>query len=178
MSQSSYRVKKLQDAPEGLKFEGFDCGDKLLNKVARQLTAKEGRNELKAIVLIDTGDNNRYIGYATLQSHHLSKDEFNGSHGQYGNNVAVQLIQYIAVDEKHQKSGFGRLLLQTILKTVLAISELTGVEGVILKSHPRAIDFYLSLGFSPLSIETIPTPEGELDLTLMHMNLAEIRDAL
>lgn len=174
MSQSNFKLKKLENAPDGDKFKGFNCGNDFLNKVTKTLVTKDGLDEFKPFVLVDTAVNNRYIGYITLQSHSIDKQEFKGQFSSYGNNVPVQLIQFIAVDKKYQKQGHGELLLQTVFKSAVAISKVTGTTGVVLESHPDAVEFYTRMGFTTLKVEH----KHGLDLSFMWISIADIRYAM
>lgn len=63
----------------------------------------------------------------------------------------------LAVDERAQGSGVGRLLLQAVVVLARRLAEEVGCVGLIVDSKPEAVPFYATLGFVRLE-----TRAGEL----------------
>jgi GNAT superfamily N-acetyltransferase len=58
----------------------------------------------------------------------------------------------LAVDERFQGHGIGRLLLRAMLELALEMRNRIGCIGVIVDAKPDAVPFYLSLGFKPVDL--------------------------
>lgn len=64
-----------------------------------------------------------------------------------GRPVPVVILARLAVDERHQKKGVGRSLLQDALLRCAAVAESVGVRAVIAHASEEANDFYDRFGF-------------------------------
>lgn len=60
---------------------------------------------------------------------------------------AIVNLSYFAIDSKHQRKGYGSLLMQEVFNSVIVISYYTGVELLYLESVDDSVEFYESLGF-------------------------------
>ena len=65
----------------------------------------------------------------------------------HGSPVPVAVLARLAVDERHQKKGVGRSLLQNALLRCAAVAEIIGVRAVIAHATEEANDFYDQFGF-------------------------------
>lgn len=60
---------------------------------------------------------------------------------------AIVNLFYFAIDSKHQRKGYGNLLMQEVFNSVIVIFYYTGVELLYLESVDDSVEFYESLGF-------------------------------
>jgi GNAT superfamily N-acetyltransferase len=66
--------------------------------------------------------------------------------------LPILRIARLAVDERFQGHGIGRLLLRSMLELALEMRDRFGCIGVIVDAKPDAIPFYSSLGFTRLNL--------------------------
>lgn len=66
--------------------------------------------------------------------------------------LPVLRIARLAVDERFQGHGIGRLLLRSMLELALEMRDRIGCIGVVVDAKPDAVPFYSSLGFTAISL--------------------------
>jgi GNAT superfamily N-acetyltransferase len=69
----------------------------------------------------------------------------------------VLRLARLAVDERYQGLGTGRLLLRAMLELALELRDRVGCSGVVVDAKPESVPFYTSLGF-----RTLETVSGSL----------------
>ncbi len=66
--------------------------------------------------------------------------------------LPILRLARLAVDERFQGHGIGRLLLRAMLALALEMRDRVGSIGVSVDANPDAITFYSSLGFNPIDL--------------------------
>ena len=66
--------------------------------------------------------------------------------------LPVLRLARLAVDERFQGHGVGRLLLRAMLELALEMRDRIGCIGVVVDAKPDAVAFYSSLGFEPIEL--------------------------
>lgn len=66
--------------------------------------------------------------------------------------LPILRLARLAVDERFQGHGIGRLLLRAMLGLALEMRERVGCIGVVVDAKPDAVTFYSSLGFKPIDL--------------------------
>ena len=66
--------------------------------------------------------------------------------------LPILRIARLAVDERFQGHGIGRLLLRAILELALEIRDRVGCIGVIVDAKSDAVTYYSLLGFKPIDL--------------------------
>jgi predicted N-acetyltransferase YhbS len=66
--------------------------------------------------------------------------------------LPVLRIARLAVDERFQGHGIGRLLLRSMLVLALEMRDRVGCTGVVVDAKPDAVTYYSSLGFTPIGL--------------------------
>ena len=66
--------------------------------------------------------------------------------------LPILRLARLAVDERFQGHGIGRLLLRAMLEIALEIRDRVGCTGVVVDAKPDAVTFYSSLGFAPIGL--------------------------
>ncbi len=61
-------------------------------------------------------------------------------------------IARLAVDERYQGHGIGRLLLRAMLALALEMRDRAGCIGVVVDAKPDAVAFYSTLGFKTIEL--------------------------
>ena len=66
--------------------------------------------------------------------------------------LPILRLARLAVDERFQGHGIGRLLLRAMLELALEMRDRVGCIGMIVDAKPDAVSFYSSLGFKPIDL--------------------------
>ncbi len=66
--------------------------------------------------------------------------------------LPILRVARLAVDERFQGHGIGRLLLRAMLELALEMRDRVGCTGVVVDAKPDAVDFYSGLGFKVIEL--------------------------
>ncbi len=66
--------------------------------------------------------------------------------------LPILRVARLAVDERFQGHGIGRLLLRAMLELALEMRDRVGCTGVVVDAKPGAADFYSELGFKVIDL--------------------------
>jgi len=66
--------------------------------------------------------------------------------------LPILRLARLAVDERFQGHGIGRLLLRAMLDLALKMRDRVGCIGVVVDAKSDAVDFYSTLGFKPIGL--------------------------
>lgn len=66
--------------------------------------------------------------------------------------LPILRIARLAVDERFQGHGIGRLLLRAMLELALEMRDRIGCTGVVVDAKPDAVSFYSTLGFKAIEL--------------------------
>lgn len=66
--------------------------------------------------------------------------------------LPILRLARLAVDERFQGHGIGRLLLRSMLELALEMRDRVGCVGVVVDAKPDSIDFYTALGFKQIRL--------------------------
>ena len=66
--------------------------------------------------------------------------------------LPILRLARLAVDERFQGHGIGRLLLRAMLELALEMRDRVACIGVVVDAKPDAVTFYSSLGFKPIDL--------------------------
>lgn len=91
--------------------------------------------------------------------------------------LPILRIARLAVDERFQNHGIGRLLLRAMLELALEMRNRAGCIGVVVDAKPEVVTFYSSLGFE--TIELVGGALGERpDPIAMFLPIRQIETAV
>jgi ribosomal protein S18 acetylase RimI-like enzyme len=132
----------------------FDCGKRSLNDYLAKI-AKQDVEKNVAVCYILEGEENKVIGYYTLSSGSISKEEI-------PDNVSKKLPRYsdipfaaigrLAIDKNYHGKGLGGYLLVDAFTEIFKVSEVLGIAGVFVDpKDDAAIKFYERFGFIKLN---------------------------
>lgn len=129
----------------------FSCGVEALDRYFRQQAGQDQRRAVAVpYVLVDT-TTRAVLGYYTLSTFtialHSLPDAVARKLPRYETIPAI-LIGRLAVDQRHQGRGLGRLLLVDALARSLAISQQIGAAAIVVDAkNDTARAFYERYGF-------------------------------
>lgn len=144
------KVRRLNNSDDRSKFRSGNIElDRFFHRYAGQ---NQFRHHIGTTYVADAG--NHVVGFITVCSGELAAEKI-------GKALKLRLPAYpipvlrvarLAVDERFQRHGIGKLLLKSIFELALDIRDLVGCYGVVVDAKPEAIKFYAGLGFSTLEV--------------------------
>lgn len=162
-----YIISKLSDFFET---DSFFCDKEQLDVFIKRYALINQRNNLGQTYVLHAEKSPSIIGYYTISATHLVKRSLPSEHTSSLPSYPIPcvLIGKLAVDNAHQKKGFGKYLLHDALTKIKIISKTIGCYAVIVDAlDSAAAKFYEKYGFIPfvdkelslfLPIITIPEP--------------------
>lgn len=140
---------------------GFSCGiarlDNFLHRTARK---QQAADFTRVRVLIEEGES-PILGYYALNAHALETLDNPPPemvrHAPRSGSIPAVYLSMIAVDQRQQGRGMGRMLLADALDQAVAAAERIGIKAVVLdviedggpEVTERRRAFYLAMGFQP-----------------------------
>ena len=152
----------------------FDCENKTINKFVASSLKKQVRQSLsQCFVLLDTNNDNRFIGFYTLSSFAIEAEMLEVlSGGSLPSRIPCSRLIMLGVDKEYKKQGLGRRLMKNVIQKTLLVADQIGLYGLFLDADMDAYSFYIALGFIPLKKKVDPAP------TPMFLHIDTIRASL
>ena len=140
----------------------FDCENITINKFVASSLKKQARQNLsQCFVLLDTNNEDRFIGFYTLSSFAIDAADLAVlSSGSLLSRIPCSRLIMLGVDKEYKKRGLGRLLLKNAIQKTIMAAEQIGIYGLFLDADEAAYTFYIEHGFIALQEKTgqKPTP--------------------
>ncbi|MBN4063229.1 GNAT family N-acetyltransferase [Cardiobacterium sp. AH-315-I02] len=152
----------------------FDCENKTINKFVSSSLKKQVRQSLsQCFVLLDTNNNDRFIGFYTLSSYAINADMLDKlSDGSLPSRIPCSRLIMLGVDKNYKKRGLGKLLIQSVIQKTIIAAEQIGIYGLFLNAHEKAYTCYIEHGFIALQEKIDPKP------TPMFLHIDTMRESL
>jgi GNAT superfamily N-acetyltransferase len=130
----------------------FDCENKTINKFVAGSLKKQVRQSLsQCFVLLDSNNDDRFIGFYTISSFAINADELEVlSKGSLPARIPCTRLIMLGVDKKYKKRGLGKLLMQSVILKSIQAAEKIGIYGLYIDADEDAFTFYSYLGFTAL----------------------------
>ncbi len=146
MSQLTENLK-----PEHRKKE-FSCGKEMLDNYLHKQANQDIKRKLSACFVINDIETNLLKGYYTLSNKSIYQElipsELQKKLPKFHSSVPTTLLGRLAVDNRFQGKGVGKLLLIDALKRSFEISKTIGSFAVIVDPLDKdAENFYTKYGF-------------------------------
>jgi GNAT superfamily N-acetyltransferase len=118
------------------------------------------------------------LGYATVAPGHIEIDDLPAAQRKNLPRYPLPILRLarLAVDERAQGKGLGKLLPRFVLRLALRMAEDLGCVGVVVDAKPGAVDFYTQFGFFPLEVVEGQSPARPAS-TALFLSAAEIAAA-
>ena len=135
--------------------KGFDCGNPMLNNYIWQQAKQDVKRDLSACFVLTDSLDLKVIGYYTLSSNSIPKDDFpdhliKKMPPSYVNLPTI-LLGRLAIDSRFKGNGYGELILIDALNRCVEISQNLGTLAVVVDPiDDKATNFYLKYGFIEL----------------------------
>lgn len=136
-------------------FKLFSSGLAAIDKFVQTSLQKQVRGGFTiAYVLLDTANNDKFVGFYTLTMSEVARDTVRSFLG--GGSMPVRIgcarLGMLGVDKRYQKSPdqLGKQLLKHALEATKRAAKLAGCRGMYLDADAGAVGFYQKLGFAEL----------------------------
>lgn len=152
MSKAKFevRVRRLEprDDRTGFRSGNIDL-DRFFQRYAGQ---NQFRHHIGTTYVAVQGD--RIVGFVTVSSAEMVAERLAKTLRRRLPAYPLPILRLarLAVDERFQGHGIGRLLLRAILTLALEMRDHLGCIGVVVDAKPDAVTFYSSLGFTPIDL--------------------------
>ena len=135
----------------------FDCGKPALNEfLQRHARQNADRNLGVTHVVVPSSGSPHILGYYTLVTRTVDSGIV-PTKGLPKGPVGVVLLGRLAVDQRSQGQGIGKLMLLRALRQTEETSRVIGIHALVLDAlDDSAVEWYISLGwgFQPLQDDT------------------------
>jgi GNAT superfamily N-acetyltransferase len=144
------RVRRLEPRDDRSEFRSGNIDlDRFFQRYAGQ---NQFRHHIGTTYVAVQGD--RIVGFVTVSSGEMVAERL--AKGLRRRLPAYPLpilrVARLAVDERFQGHGIGRLLLRAMLELAVEVRDRIGCIGVVVDAKPDANAFYSSLGFKPIDL--------------------------
>jgi len=144
------RVRRLapRDDRSGFRSGNIDL-DRFFQRYAGQ---NQFRHHIGTTYVAVQGD--RIVGFVTVSSGEMVAEKLAKTLRRRLPAYPLPILRLarLAVDERFQGHGIGRLLLRAMLTLALEMRDRLGCIGVVVDAKPDAVTFYSSLGFKPMGL--------------------------
>ena len=130
--------------------KAFDCGNAELNRYLQEQAGQHAKKDITRTFVAVEEDTAEVIGYYSLCAGSISFEIVPENLPHHP--IPIVLLARLAVDEKVQGQGVGKVLLLDTLTTTLSVANQIGVYALAVDAlNQEAFDFYLRYGFKSLS---------------------------
>lgn len=144
------RVRRLkpQDDRSGFRSGSIDL-DRFFQRYAGQ---NQFRHHIGTTYVAVQGDH--VVGFVTVSSGEMVAEKLTANLRRRLPAYPLPILRLarLAVDERFQGHGIGRLLLRAMLELALEMRDRVGCIGVVVDAKPDAVAFYSALGFKPIEL--------------------------
>ena len=144
------RVRRLEPRDDRTEFRSGNIDlDRFFQRYAGQ---NQFRHHIGTTYVAVQGD--RSVGFVTVSSGEMVADKLAKSLRRRLPAYPLPILRLarLAVDERFQGHGIGRLLLRAMLTLALEMRDRLGCIGIVVDSKHDAVTFYSSLGFTPIDL--------------------------
>ncbi|MEN8177588.1 MAG: GNAT family N-acetyltransferase [Pseudomonadota bacterium] len=141
------RLESLDDR------SGFHSGNIDLDRFFQRYAGQnQFRHHIGTTYLAVQG--NRITGFVTVSSGEMVADRLSKALRSRLPSYPLPILRIarLAVDERYQGHGIGRLLLRAMLELALEMRDRAGCIGVVVDAKPDAVAFYSTLGFKTIEL--------------------------
>ena len=149
-AEGEVRIRRLEPHDDR---SGFRSGDIELDRFFQRYAGQnQFRHHIGTTYVATQG--NCITGFATVSSGEMMAEALpkalRGRLPAYP--LPILRIARLAVDERFQGHGIGRLLLRAMLELALEIRDRIGCAGVVVDAKMEAVYFYSELGFKAIGL--------------------------
>jgi GNAT superfamily N-acetyltransferase len=149
-AKQEIRVRRLEPRDDRSEFRSGNIElDRFFQRYAGQ---NQFRHHIGTTYVVVLGD--QITGFVTVSSGAMVAEKLtkNLRRSLPAYPLPILRLARLAVDERFQGHGIGRLLLRAMLELAMEMRDRTGCIGVVVDAKPDAVNFYSSLGFKPVDL--------------------------
>ena len=138
-------VRRLEPQDNRTDFRSGDIElDRFFQRYAGQNQFRHHIGTTYVVVIQD-----KIIGFATVSTGEITAESIPPSLRKRLPDYPLPIVRIarLAVDERFQGQGIGKLLLKSMLELALTLRDQVGCVGVIVDAKTQAVEFYSRLGF-------------------------------
>jgi GNAT superfamily N-acetyltransferase len=133
----------------------FSCGKEILDKYLQHQANQDIKRKLSVCFVLNDEESNLLKGYYTLSNSSIPQNripaEFQKKLPKSYNSIPTTLLGRLAIDNRFQAKGIGKLLLIDALKRSYELSQTIGSFAVVVDPlDDDAVQFYNKYGFIAL----------------------------
>jgi len=143
-------VRRLEPRDDRSEFRSGNIDlDRFFQRYAGQ---NQFRHHIGTTYVAVQGD--RIVGFVTVSSGEMVAEKLARSLRRRLPSYPLPILRLarLAVDERFQGHGIGKLLLRVMLELALEIRDRIGCIGIVVDAKPDAVPFYSVLGFTPIDL--------------------------
>lgn len=157
--------------------KNFSSGEELLDLFFHRFAGQnQFRHSIGATYVAE--ENSEILGFMTIAPGSLEAESLPSSKVPLNYPLPILRLGRLAVDQKHQGKGIGKVLLLKCLELALYQKEHFGCVGILVDAKEDAVSFYEQYGF--FSLEQLQ--KGEIrtfpPLTPMFLNIKTVQKLL
>ncbi|MGB5201657.1 MAG: GNAT family N-acetyltransferase [Sedimenticolaceae bacterium] len=144
------RIRRLEPRDDR---SGFRSGNINLDRFFQRYAGQnQFRHHIGTTYVAVQGD--QIVGFATVSSGVLAAESLTKALRRRLPAYPLPILRLVrlAVDERFQGHGIGRMLLRAILVLALEMRDRFGCAGAVVDAKPEAVPFYTGLGFRPMPL--------------------------
>lgn len=144
------RVRRLELRDDR---SGFRSGNIELDRFFQRYAGQnQFRHHIGTTYVAVQGDH--ITGFVTVSSGEMVADKLTKNLRRRLPSYPLPILRVarLAVDNRYQGHGIGKLLLRASLELALDMRDRVGCIGVVVDAKPDAVIFYSSLGFNPIDL--------------------------
>ncbi len=149
--EQEIRIRRLEPSDDRSKFR---CGNIDLDRFFQRYAGQNQFHHHIGTTYVAIREEEQITGFVTVTSGEMSVEKLPKILRKHLPSYPLPILRIarLAVDERFQGHGVGRLLLRAMLKLALELRDWTGCTGVVVDAKPEAVAFYSSLGFKSIDI--------------------------
>ncbi len=149
--EQEVRIRRLEPSDDR---SGFCSGNIDLDRFFQRYAGQNQFRHHIGTTYVAIREEEQITGFVTVASGEMSVEELPKTLRKHLPSYPLPILRIarLAVDERYQGHGVGRLLLRAMLKLALDLRDRTGCTGVVVDAKPEAVAFYSSLGFKTIEI--------------------------
>lgn len=130
--------------------EIFDCGINELNTYLKQYAFENDLNNIgKTYLLVDE---DHILGYFTLANGSITHDDLPIEYRKIPKYpIPITRLARLGVDINYQNKGYGRKLIQSVIRIVFNTSLSVASYAIVVDVKPQSKSFYEYMGFEKLN---------------------------
>ena len=160
----TFVIERFDAAKTYAGFNQFRCGQDAIDKFVKSSLKKQVRQGLSVAYAVleealEPTQADRFVGFFTIANHAIHVSALSGTQlGSLPKTIPCVRLIMLGINQSDAAAGLGRQLMNHALDVVKLSAQNIGCFGLYLDADPKAVGFYLKLGFHLLQGDQSPNP--------------------